>query len=214
MTQDRLEADTSISSLWERGFGTINTVSLLGKGIGGNESWSSPTVSMILMANTPQVVLSILYLSYNALFTALLIGLEFSTFSQRHKPLRVSCPRGIRKGAYYLSLPYCYTIPLLILSALLHWLMSQSLFLAKIVSTDSYSVDVGAFVTTCGYSNMAMIFALITGILAVIYLGVVAAQPLRGRGMPIVGSNSAAISASCNTQGRMVEVEAEMVRWG
>ena len=46
--------------------------------------------------------------------------------------LRVTEPCGLQRSTYYLQLPYLYAIPLLIVSTLLHRLVSQSIFIAHI----------------------------------------------------------------------------------
>jgi hypothetical protein len=114
---------------------------------------------------------------------------------------------------YYLGLPYRFAIPLLVISVVLHWLTSQSLFLAKITRTDSHRLGQTDFVTTCGYSCIAMIFALIVGAMAVLYLLGASAWPLRSH-MPIVGASSAAIGASCHVRKTVVDVVVEVVGWG
>lgn len=50
----------------------------------------------------------------------------------RKKPLRVTAPQGQQRSTYYLHLPYRYSVPLIVTSALLHWLVSQSIFLVRI----------------------------------------------------------------------------------
>jgi hypothetical protein len=46
--------------------------------------------------------------------------------------LRVTEPRGLQRSTYYLQLPYLYAILLLIVSTLLHQLVSQNIFIAHI----------------------------------------------------------------------------------
>src|SRR4051812_44621782 len=51
-------------------------------------------LQIALLANTPQIILSICYLMFNALFTSMLTAYEWDNYAQRHKPLRVTDPRG------------------------------------------------------------------------------------------------------------------------
>lgn len=64
---------------------------------------------------------------------------EWSQYAVQRKGLRVSAqPRGAQRSTYFLSLPYRNAIPFIILSTLMHWLMSESLFLVMI---EAYTVD-------------------------------------------------------------------------
>jgi hypothetical protein len=58
---------------------------------------------------------------------------EWSHFAKERKPLRVSSPTGL---TYFLQLPYRIALPLLVMSGLLHWLVSQSIFLAVVSEYD------------------------------------------------------------------------------
>lgn len=215
---DARDASVKIKDLWDRGFGSINTISIIGKGRGGNKSWRRSTLEMVILANTPQLLLSILYYSYNALFTAMWAGAEWANFgrpveSGERKTLRVSAPRGSQRGSYYLQLPFKISVPLIILSIILHWLTSQSLFLAKVRGTDSHGESNSVFITTCGYSNIAIIFAIIAGAMALFFLLGAAALPLASN-IPIVGSSSAAISAACHPLSTNVDAYNDTIGWG
>jgi hypothetical protein len=75
------------------------------------------------------------------------------------KTLRVSAPVGIQRSSYFVSMPLRYGIPLMATMSLLHWLVSQSLF---VVATVSYEGDgtARAPVYTSAYSLQAMIAGL------------------------------------------------------
>lgn len=47
------------------------------------------------------------------------------------KALRVSSPEGMQRSTYFLSLPLKYSIVLMVASIMLHWLISQSVFLVQ-----------------------------------------------------------------------------------
>ncbi|OTA86765.1 hypothetical protein M434DRAFT_147619 [Hypoxylon sp. CO27-5] len=85
--------------------------------------------SALLSANIFQLLLSLCYFSYNAFFTRLLIEQEWNSYSLRPQPLRVSHPTGDQISTYRLQLPYRYSIPLLLISILCHWFLSNALFL-------------------------------------------------------------------------------------
>ncbi|KAL1636185.1 hypothetical protein SLS58_009879 [Diplodia intermedia] len=46
------------------------------------------TMGAIILANTPQLALSYLYVCYNALFTCMFVQREFVQYSRARKPLR------------------------------------------------------------------------------------------------------------------------------
>jgi hypothetical protein len=52
-------------------------------------------ISNILIANLPQLVLSILYIFYNSMLSTFLVQREFSLMHRKRKPIRVSEPIGI-----------------------------------------------------------------------------------------------------------------------
>ena len=67
------------------------------------------------------------------------------------KTLRVSAPEGIQRSSYFVSMPWRYGIPLISAMFLLHWLISQSVF---VFAVDIYNgrghIDFRRF--GCGYS--------------------------------------------------------------
>jgi hypothetical protein len=115
------------NNLWDSGLGDASTgTTLAGLSIPGT---ASGIFSMIFLANVPQILVSLTYFFYNGLLTCMLSAVEYDNYATDQKPLRVSWPRGAQRSTYYLSLPYRYSVPLLVVSAVLHWLVSQSLFL-------------------------------------------------------------------------------------
>jgi hypothetical protein len=167
-------------------------------------------ITLVLLANTPQVVLSFLYFSYNALFTGMLLGYEWVSYSQKRKGLRVSHqPSGAQRSTYFLQLPYRFGVPLMVLSGTIHWLVSQSIFLAAIEYYDvegerlplgfpDHNKKSPADLTVLGYSPPAIISVIILGSLMVISILAFGYIPYRS-GMPIAGSCSMAISAACQS---------------
>jgi hypothetical protein len=88
-------------------------------------------------------------------------------------------------------------VPMIGLSALLHWLISQSIFLAAVSEYDIDGSLIDAFaIATCGYSPIGMIFVLMVGAAMILILAIAGYLPM-SKGMPIVGSCSAAIAANC-----------------
>ena len=127
----------------------------------------------------------------------MLLADEWSDYAHERKPLRVTGPVGEQRSTYRLQLPYRYGIPLLCASGTLHWLVSQSLFLARVTAfaTDGTEDEVHSL-STIGYSCIAIITVIILGGIVVL-LGIANGFRRYRVGMPLVASCSAAISAAC-----------------
>lgn len=187
------------ASLVRLGFGTIDPRTA----INGLPNALLPNV---LVANLPQVILSMLYFTYNALFTSFLLSYEWVSYAHKRKGLRVSRRAyGEQRDTYFLQLPYRFGLPLMALSGLLHWLVSQSIFLIAIDMYNAegqpkwsrFSYDDESSFMTCGYSPIAMITVLIIGIFMVggiVAFGFVSYK----QGMPLAGSCSMAIASACH----------------
>ena len=199
----------AISYLWDLGFGAVTAESMI--------SWNAPgskgLLLTVLVANSPQALLSFLFLTYNGLYTCMLMADEWSDYAHDRKPLRVTNPIGVQRSTYRLQLPYKYGIPLTILSGTLHWLVSQSLFLARVASFEDGEEDTYGSISTVGYSCIAIITVIILGFI-VVALGILNGFRKYRPGMPLVGSCSAAISAACHRPRQDHEAAALPVLWG
>lgn len=193
----------SITSLWGFGFGAITPYALI-------SGWAIPTrgdaavVATVLIANLPQLLLSFLYLILNSLVTSMALSAEWARFAHQRRALRVSFPLGDQRSTYFLQLPYRLSIPLLAFSTLLHWLVSQSIFIAQVNDISPGEEDLnpaelsdGDVITTCAYSPKAMIltcFAIVLLFASALLLGRKRLVP----GIPLAASSSMTISAACH----------------
>ena len=202
-----------MSHLWSLGFGSVNSEALMS--IDHNEDVSGPTgvVSTVLIANSPQIILSFLYFAYNGVFTCMLLANEWSAYAVKRNFLRVTSPTGGQRSTYRLQLPYRYGIPLLLGASMLHWFVSQSIFLARfnVINSSGKTTDGG--ILTCGYSPIAIIFVIILGSVVVL-LGIANGFRKARVGMPLAGSCSAAISAACHPPETDVDASSKRVMWG
>ena len=151
----------------------------------------------ILVANSPQTVLSFLFLYYNGLCTSMLLNLEWFSYAHHRKPLRVTKAVGQQRSTYFLQMPYKYGIPFMAMSAALHWLVSQSLFFVLILI---YKKDIHVRAATSvrlGYSCIAIIFTIILGCVVVLTCVLLGCRKYRAD-MPLASICSAAISAACH----------------
>ncbi|RMZ81806.1 hypothetical protein DV738_g2021, partial [Chaetothyriales sp. CBS 135597] len=190
------------TSMWKLGFGAININTLI-------TGWDIERI-----ANLPQTILSFLYLNLNGLLTSMFLADEWSDFCRERKALRVSTPQGRQRSTYFLELPYRIGIPLMVLSGLLHWLVSQSIFLA-VISAYSPRGDLAnpVAVASCGYSPIAMLTVLLLGALIVVGVIGLSFQRYDG-GIPLVGSCSVAISAACHRPAWDTDAHLNPVQWG
>ncbi|GES59971.1 peptidase C78, ubiquitin fold modifier-specific peptidase 1/ 2 [Aspergillus terreus] len=99
-----------IQNMWDISLGEVTAATLV-TAFQPTKTWT-PILRMILLANTPQLVVSIAYFMYNAVMTCVLLAAEYDDYAVERKPLRVSWARGAQRSTYYLSLPYRYSIPL------------------------------------------------------------------------------------------------------
>ena len=204
-------ASWSVPRLLSLGFGDVNSKTLIHL----NHGSLSDSTSLILtgiVANLPQVLLSFLYFSYNGLYTCMLLAEEWGAYAHKRRFLRVTSPKGGQRSTYRLQLPYRYGIPLLVGSGTLHWLVSESIFLARINVLDSTGAEVpNGSVSICGYSPIAIIFVIVFGF-AVVLLGVANGFRKTKGGMPLAGSCSAAISAACHAPDP--DASSKRLMWG
>ena len=163
----------------------------------------SGLVGNVLVANSPQIILSGIYMTYNGLFTYFMLGQEWDRFGLSRCGLRVNgTPRGAQRSTTFLQLPLHCSVPLLILSGVLHWLCSQSLFLVSLrinvvwFDNDRNTDDVREFLT-CGYSAQGIIGVIVLGVVMVLALLLAGRRKYHGV-VPMTGSCSAAISAMCH----------------
>ncbi len=200
--------DHSFSYLWQMGYGTVTSESMFAWRMNG----TGGLLLDVLVANLPQAIISFLFLTYNGLFTCMLLAEEWNGYAHERKPLRVTNRNGAQRSTYRLQLPYKYGIPLSIVSATLHWLVSQSLFLANVKSYYGKVEDEAYSISTIGYSCIAIITVIILGTVVVL-VGLLNGFR-RQEGMPLAGSCSAAISAACHRPEEDVDAATKPVMWG
>ncbi|KAH6635652.1 hypothetical protein B0J18DRAFT_407150 [Chaetomium sp. MPI-SDFR-AT-0129] len=221
--------DKSFSSLMALGLAPVSSKTLMQVFDlrGGDDN----LLSNVVIANSPQAILSMLYFTYNGLFTSISLATEWDSYATHRKGLRVSSkPIPHQRSTYFLQLPYRYSLPLLVTSGLLHWLISQSIFLVfveiyrdsveSITSVTNTTRPVDNF-TTCGWSPVGVITVIAIGFTMVIFLLGSGTRRLSST-MPVAGSCSAAIAAACHPPPLSMSstsfeggiVSAEKLMWG
>ena len=196
--------DVSLRALWRLGFGALRLECLV------NLHYEN-FISYILVTNTPQVIVSFLYLFYNGLFTSMVLSKEWASIAQHRKPLRVSLPRGEQRSTYFLELPQLYAVPMIAAMTTLHWLISQSLFLVRMNNFDGENFS--HVTTSLAYSSIALVFAIALGSVMVLVCIVMGFRRLPA-GIPLPGSCSLVISAACHRPDDDVDAARLPLMWG
>ena len=151
---------------------------------------------------------------YNGLFTCMLLVSEWAGYAHDRKPLRVTSPVMSQRSTYRLQLPYRYGVPLLLLSGTLHWLVSQSLFVARVsVFTSDGVEDLENSISSIGYSNIAIMTVIALGTVVVL-VGILTGFRRYPPGIPLAGSCSAAISAACHRPEGDTDAAGKPLMWG
>jgi len=137
----RVAGGLSLSDRMKRfGLGTEDPATSLVSGTTGRpfqEGVSFPV--QVIMANLPQVWSTIAYLTWNNQITRIWLEKEWRSFYRSHQRPRVSINSrepGIQ-SARWLQLPYWVTALLMSISVLLHWLVSQTLFVVEIYFSEA-----------------------------------------------------------------------------
>lgn len=186
----------SFASLWNLGFKRAHQDAIIfGEG-------TTETISMALLANIPQLFLAAVWLTYANTLTSMFLAADWTKFGTAAggQTLMVVSPRGEQRGTWLLGAPLAYAMPILILQIVLHWLVSQSIF---VVSVDVFNPDGTPNQdqtrnTTCGYSPIAIIFTLIALGVLILSVVVLACRRFPVGAPPLVATCSAAISAACH----------------
>ncbi|KAK5739626.1 hypothetical protein LTR17_005110 [Elasticomyces elasticus] len=183
------------TSIVSEGLGTPSPFNMVTLSVGGT------LVGNVLLANTPQIIISFLYLFYNRTLTSMLLTAEYCRFARVRSTLRVSKPKGKQKSTYWLNIPWNYSGLLMTSMATLHWLVARSIFLMKVSVFDNNGVLVPAReINACGYSPLAILVATLLGVMMTVVLIGLSYRRLDA-GIPIAASCSVAIAAACH-QGR------------
>ncbi|KAI1465716.1 uncharacterized protein F4812DRAFT_461410 [Daldinia caldariorum] len=165
-------------------------------------------LTTLLVSNSPQLLLSACYFSYNAFLTRILVEQEWNSYSLKYNPLRVTYPEGDQISSYRLQLPYKYSIPLIIIMIICHWLLSNALFFFGIEG-GFWGISVNASYTqayfhlsenslvSLGYSAAALLALLVVSCTIVPLPLLLSLRKPKGK-MVAGGWDSLVISAACH----------------
>jgi hypothetical protein len=202
-------------------FGATSPDSMASLDIPGNSYGPAYVLQLVLIINTPQLILSIMYVIYNGVYTSICGSIEWSSFRLKRKGIRVSGhQQGRQRSTYFLQIPYRFSLPIMLIFATLHLLVSQSFFLVW-VEEYAYSFpgarelrDMGSEYSS-GFSAVALLVTILVGLVPLVWI-IILGQSKLDPDMPVAGSCSAAIAAACQP-GNQEEGELAAlseVQWG
>ncbi|KAL8663032.1 MAG: hypothetical protein Q9168_008159 [Polycauliona sp. 1 TL-2023] len=147
---------TNWSSLINMGFGAVQAKSLVGL-IKPSASARALYFSVVF-CNIWQLLISFLYVAYNAVLTEMLVANEWDAFGKTRKALRVTSPQGHQRSSYFVSVPLKFGLPVLVVFGAFHYTTSQSVFVVYLTRYLSNGVeDIEHRSATAGYSCIAII---------------------------------------------------------
>ncbi|CAF3457059.1 unnamed protein product [Fusarium graminearum] len=159
---------------------------------------------LTMVANLPQLILSICYLAYNGLFTRMLAEFEWSKYSVGFRSLRVTEPKGSQNSTYRLQLPYRFSIPLVIVSIALHWLYSNCIYVSNYEALSPGYPYTKTVTIGLQFSSKAILVSFVISVCVAITPIFLANVKLPGI-IVVSGGNSAVISAACHYPSRKLK---------
>lgn len=135
---------------------------------------------------------------------------EWNNLATSRKDLRVTKPYGEQRSTYFLQLPYIWAVPLIAMSGVLHWLMSQSFFLVR---TETYTEGVASTQYGCGFSFLSLWVFTLAAFSITCAVGLIGNRKMQQR-MPFAASCSLVISAACHALEGDEDAQLKKVRWG
>ncbi|KAH7386855.1 hypothetical protein DE146DRAFT_791945 [Phaeosphaeria sp. MPI-PUGE-AT-0046c] len=219
--------DFALKSSW-RTFGQLDDHSLsdrtlcdYGSSYLDNNKWvhcrmTYAGLSTMILTSLPQLAVAAIYLSLNHQLTLMIQLRDWTSLAWCRQGLRVSDPESDSDqiSTWWLSLPYHYSVPLLITSFLMGWLLSQTIFIVRYDLYDDVFekvVDPGRY--SIGFSVVALVCSIVVGLLILgtsVAVGFCKCPP----GLPLGPSNSLNIAAACQPPENDPYAARRKVMWG
>lgn len=165
------------------------------------------------LANLPQVVLSFFYFSINRICTSICFANEWNKYAIKRRGLRVTSPEGEQKSTHFLQLPTKFAAPLTIWSGLLHWLLSQSLFLVRLEARTRDGEVYPSSTCVCGYSVVSLFTFTMVLLLLITTIGLLLVSNVNVH-VPPARHCSLVISAACHPPPDDVSCHLKAIQWG
>ncbi|KAF5558951.1 hypothetical protein FMEXI_146 [Fusarium mexicanum] len=159
---------------------------------------SASLLGLTMISNTPQLLLSMCYMTLNGVITRMLAELEWASYGINFKSLRVTNPRGDQRSTYRLQLPYRWSVPLLAISSILHWVYSNCFYLSNYEFYDPLiPYEIAEIDRGLQFSSVAILIGFSISVVIALSPMILAKRELPGQ-MVLGGSNSKVISAACH----------------
>ena len=200
-------------------FRSSSTVASFAQYSGAWSKSKSVFLNGVFFANLPQLPASLIYFIYNSLFTRFFLVKEWNSYSGTRRGLRVTNPMEgtSQTSTYYLQFPLRYSVPLVAWFALMHWLISETLFLRRIYAIwpeDTAPHGVGKFlISRLAYSPITL-FLLTLALLVLALIGFAVIHARFEWKMPPFSGKSVTISAASHPPKNDDDVHLSAVRWG
>jgi uncharacterized integral membrane protein len=203
------QGEVPLFAIWQiKGWGTVQSTALL-------SNFATSFVGMELLANTPQLAVSLLYFCFNDTLTRMILAADYNNFAIHRRPLRVTFPRGEQRSTWYLTIPYQYAVPLLTTFTLTHWFISEGLFYVQVLPYNLYGKPIlSASLVTCGVSTIPLELGLFLMVGVFVVVSLLGARRFNVSKMPLAFEWSVVISAACHPSHLDLDAAFKPVQWG
>jgi hypothetical protein len=106
-----------------------------------------------------------------------------------------------------------WSVPLIFVGAILHWLLSQTFFLVRIDFLNRLGEQSGASQSACGFFVLSLTVFITVSALLLSVIGFFGFRKMP-MNMPIAGSCSLSIGAACYPPAADIDLELHQVQWG
>lgn len=206
VTLKRKDLGYSASDIWQYGLG-LNSFALVGGPVLGPEGSRALSFSgKVLFVNLFQVLISVLYLFYNNCLTKQVIAAEMSHFmdGSERKTLRVSSHVGMQRSTFMLTLPWRYSVPLVVSFVALHFFVSRGTFIVKSIAWTAGPNDQAQHIhsedtSRVGYSSLGILISTLLGsaMYVVLLLHSFRSYEQMPSYLPRIANKTSFISAAC-----------------
>lgn len=164
------------------------------------------------LANLPQAILSVFHFLINRLCTSVCFAREWNSYATNRKGLRVTSPIGDQRSTYFLQLPLRWAVPFALMSGILHWLLSQSLFLVRQEIRTRDDKLRPESTCACGYSVLSLLVFTVAFFGMIATIGVLLTRNIDVQ-FPPAHHCSLVTSAACDPPPDDVHCHIKPVQW-
>jgi len=173
---------------------------------GSNMLTSTDIFCAVIMANIPQICISIAYLLFNNQISRLWLEREWRSFYLKRKLPRTGVESGPgTRSSRWLQLPYMLSGLLIAVSICLHWLASQAVFLVESYQVAFQGMTIILYVMPLPAIVLACVWTALVLTITIIYF-----LPQRSP-MPVMCGSARVVLASCYS---LVELPEDGIMWG